>query len=240
MMQYFEILIDILKQAEAKNRDSVQAVADMLYDCIREDGVVYMFGCGHSSLIASDCFYRAGGLANVQPIFIPELMLHISASNSSKLEKDESNCLNALDGYVFTKSDVLFVISVSGINGVPVEIAKMGKERGLKVIGIGSSAYFDEKSRHSSGKNLAEYCDLFLDNCVPKGDAVISLSNDMTAVPVSTSVSAALIQGCIAAALKKCSNNGVDTPVFGSGNLIKNVEKNQNLVQRYKDRIRCL
>ena len=240
MMHYFEVLIDILKQAEAKNRNNVPLVADMLYDCIREDGVIYMFGCGHSSLIASDCFYRAGGLANVQPIFIPELMLHVSASNSSKLEKHEENAFNALDGYMFTNADVLFVISVSGINGVPVEVAKKGKELGVKVIGIGSSAYFDEKSRHSSGKNLADYCDIFLDNCVPKGDAVISLSNDTSAVPVSTAVSAALIQACIAEGLKKCSDNGVDTPVFGSGNLAKNLEKNQILVQRYKDRIRFL
>ena len=232
--------MEILKQSEAKNRDEIQSVADMLYDCIRKDGIAYMFGCGHSSLIASDCFYRAGGLANVQPIFIPELMLHISASNSSKLEKNEANCKGALDGYVFTDADVLFVISVSGINGVPVEMAKLGKEKGLKVVGIGSSSYFNESSRHSSGKNLAEYCDAFLDNCVPKGDAVVPLSNGMTAVPVSTAVSSALIQCCIAEALKKCSDEGVETPIFGSGNLTKNVEGNQNLVSKYKERIRCL
>lgn len=240
MMQYFDCLINILKQAEAKNRAEVQSVADMLYDCIRADGIIYMFGCGHSSLIASDCFYRAGGLANVQPIFIPELMLHVSASNSSKLEKNEANCIGALDGYHFTDADVLFVISVSGINGVPVEVAKMGKEKGLKVVGIGSSAYCDEGSRHSSGQKLAEVCDVFLDNCVPKGDAVISLSNGMDAVPVSTAVSSALIQCCIAESLEKCSKEGVETPVFGSGNLTKNLERNQNLVRKYKDRIRCL
>ena len=232
--------MDILKQAEAKNSKNIKVVSDMLYDCIREDGIAYMFGCGHSSLIASDCFYRAGGLANVQPIFVPELMLHISASNSSKLEKQEINAANVLDGYNFIPADVLFVFSVSGINGVPVEIAKMGKERGLKVIGIGSSAYFDEQSRHSSGKNLADYCDVFLDNCVPKGDAVIPLPNDTNAVPVSTAISAALIQACIAEAIKKCVDNGIDAPVFGSGNLTKNLENNNNLVQRYKERIKRL
>jgi uncharacterized phosphosugar-binding protein len=240
MMQYFECLMEVLKQAETKNRTELQLVADMLHDCIQEDGIIYMFGCGHSSLIASDCFYRAGGLANVQPIFIPELMLHISASNSSKLEKNEANCIGVLDGYCFTSADVLFVISVSGINGVPVEVAKMGKEKGLKVVGIGSSAYFDEGSRHSSGQKLAEVCDVFLDNCVPKGDAVISLSNGMDAVPVSTAVSSALIQCCIAESLEKCSKEGVETPVFGCGNLTKNLERNQNLVRKYKDRIRCL
>ena len=149
------ILIDLLKKADEVNEENVKKVSDIIYQCIKGDGVIYMFGCGHSSLIASDCFYRAGGLANIQPIFIPELMLHVSASNSNLLEKDQLSCKYALEGYNFAKNDVLFVFSVSGINGAPIEVARQGKELGLKVVGIGSSTYFDEKSRHSSGVTVS-------------------------------------------------------------------------------------
>ena len=240
MTQYFEILIELLKKTDDVNKENVQKVSNIICDCIKGDGVIYMFGCGHSSLIASDCFYRAGGLANVQPIFIPELMLHVSASNSNLLEKDQLSCKYALDGYKFTKNDILFVFSVSGINGAPIEVAKQGKELGLKVIGVGSSTYFDEKSRHSSGKTLFDYCDVFLDNCVPKGDAVIKLNENLNAVSVSTAISSAIIQSCIAEGIKSCYNDDVDIPVFGSGNLAENLENNQKLVNKYKRRIRCL
>lgn len=240
MTQYFEILIDLLKKADEVNEENVKKVSDIIYQCIKGDGVIYMFGCGHSSLIASDCFYRAGGLANIQPIFIPELMLHVSASNSTLLEKDQLSCKYALEGYNFAKNDVLFVFSVSGINGAPIEVAKQGKELGLKVIGVGSSTYFDEKSRHSSGKTLFDYCDVFLDNCVPKGDAVIKLKENLNAVSVSTAISSAIIQSCIAEGIKSCYDDDVDIPVFGSGNLVENLENNQKLVNKYKRRIRCL
>ena len=240
MTQYFEILIDLLKKADEVNKENIKKVSNIIYECIKGDGIIYMFGCGHSSLIASDCFYRAGGLANIQPIFIPELMLHVSASNSNLLEKDQLSCKYALEGYNFAKNDVLFVFSVSGINGAPIEVARQGKELGLKVVGIGSSTYFDEKSRHSSGKNLSDYCDVFLDNCVPKGDAIIKLDGDINAVSVSTSISSAIIQSCIAEGIKSCYNDDVDIPVFGSGNLAENLENNQKLVSKYKRRIRCL
>lgn len=240
MTKYFEILIDLLKKADAANKENIEKVSDIIYDCIKGDGIIYMFGCGHSSLIASDCFYRAGGLANIQPIFIPELMLHVSASNSNLLEKDQLSCKYALAGYTFTKNDVLVVFSVSGINGAPIEVARQGKELGLTVVGIGSSTYFDEKSRHSSGKKLSDYCDVFLDNCVPKGDAVIKLDDDINAIPISTPISSALMQSCIAEGVKKCCEKGVVIPIFGSGNLEENMENNQRLVSKYKDRIRCL
>ena len=61
----------------------------MVAKTIENDGLIYIFGCGHSHLIALDCFYRAGGLANVYPILDGKLMLHESASYSSVLEKDE-------------------------------------------------------------------------------------------------------------------------------------------------------
>nr|MBO4518029.1 SIS domain-containing protein [Clostridia bacterium] len=240
MTEFFDVAVRLLKEADEFNERNIDAVSDLFADCIKNDGIIYMFGCGHSGLIAQDCFYRAGGLANVQPIFVPELMLHLSASNSSKLEKDEKNAENILKDYQFHKHDVLCVFSVSGINGVPIEIAKQGREKGIKVIGLGSSAYFEEISRHSSGKKLADYCDIFLDSRIPKGDAVINLADGGKAVPVSTVISSCLIQTCIAETLKKLEKANVRFEVFGSGNLNANINKNADLVNKYIKRIKSL
>ncbi len=240
MTKFVETAIKLLKDADEFNKDNINAVSDLFADCIKNDGIIYMFGCGHSGIIAEDCFYRAGGLANIQPIFVPELTLSVSASNSSRLEKDEKNAEKILGGYKFGKNDLLCVFSVSGINGVPVEIARQGKEKGLKVIGLGSSEYFGEKSRHSSGKRLADFCDVFLDNRVPKGDAVMALKDGGKAVPISTVVSSCLIQTCIAETLTKLEKQNVSFDVFGSGNLSANIGKNAELVEKYSKRIKFI
>ena len=240
MSEYARILTSLIEKADTVNAEKVKTVSALIADCVKNDGVIYMFGCGHSGLIAQDCFYRAGGLANIQPVFVPELMLHISASESSKKEKREENAAGVLDGFDFTKNDLLFVISVSGINGVPVEVARQGKEKGLKVIGMGSSSYAEEKSRHSSGKRLEEFCDVFLDNCVPKGDAVFSLKDGGKAVPVSTAVSSFLMQACIYGAFLKCEKDNIKAEFFGSGNLAENVGKNAGIVDKFRKRIKYL
>ena len=240
MTKYAKTLSNLIKQSDRVNKYAVNEAAKLIAECIKNDGIIYMFGCGHSLLIAQDCFYRAGGLSNVQPIFVPKLMLHISASNSSKLEKDEANAPKIFDEYNVTDKDILFVFSTSGINGVPIEVAKSFKDKGLKVISMGSSSYFNEKSRHSSGKILKDFCDIFIDNCVPKGDAVLELDNDSKAVPVSTSISTFLMQSCIYQAILLCKKNNINVDYFESGNLSKNKEKNNELVSKYKERIKHL
>lgn len=239
MTKYANIVTKLIKKADKVNKKSIEAASELVSKCIKNDGLIYMFGCGHSGLIAQDCFYRAGGLANVQPIFVPELMLHLSASESSALEKDEKNASRIFDEYNLTNNDILFVFSVSGINGVPVEVAKEGKDRGLKVISMSSSMYNDEKSRHSSSKRLSDYCDVFIDCCVPKGDSVLEMDGSK-AIPVSTSVCSFLVQNIIYNALLMCKEKGINVDYFGSGNLIENKKKNNELVEKYKERIKHL
>ena len=240
MTKYANILISLIKKADKVNKKEIDKISSLIVDTIKNDGIIYMFGCGHSLISAEDCFYRAGGLANTQPIFVPELMLNISASNSSKLEKNEKNAYTVFDGYNISKNDLLFVFSVSGINGVPVEVAKMGKEKGLKVIGMGSSSYENEKSRHSSNKHLKDYCDYFIDNLVPKGDSVLEMNDGRKAIPVSTAICSFLIQNCFYNAFIKCEKENIDVPFFSSGNLLENKKKNEEIANKFKQRIKHL
>ena len=104
MTEFVKTAIKLLEDADKFNKDNIDAVSDLFADCVKKGGIIYMFGCGHSGLIAEDCFYRAGGLANVQPIFVPELMLSVSASKSSRLEKDEKNAEKIIPN---TQSDTI-------------------------------------------------------------------------------------------------------------------------------------
>ncbi len=237
--EYASGLLAICGKLTDKNQTSLNSVAERLADTICSDGIIYVFGCGHSHLIALDCFYRAGGLACVQPILKPELMLHVSASNSSKLEKDEGSVKGILDSYDTSGKDSLIVVSTSGVNGSPVEVALEGKRRGMYVVGMGSSAYFGEKSRHSSGKILRDACDEFLDNLAPKGDASVDLGR-VKVGGVSTVLSSFLIQDVLVRAEKECIARGTTPPVFGSGNVAGNADGNARLVEEYKNRIKGL
>ena len=105
---------------------------------------------------------------------------------------------------------------------------------------MGSSLYKNEKSRHSSLKHLKDYCDIFLDNCVPKGDAVLDVDGTTKAVPVSTVISSFIIQSCIYKAFIKCKDENIKIDYFGSGNLSQNKERNNKLVDKYKQRIKFL
>lgn len=240
-MTYLEVIKNKLDEVESSQKTNMTLAANLAANAIKNDGLIYIFGCGHSHLIAADCFYRAGGLANVYPVFDEKLMLHESASYSSVLEKDEKSVEGVLDRYNITKNDVLFVISTSGKNGSPVQMAMDGKNRGVKVVGIGSSAYFSDAPKHSSGKKLVDVCDVFIDNCVPHGDAVCdALPNGVKSGPISTPICSYIMQNVLVEAEKIAVADGVTPAVFMSGNVDGGAEYNKSLIQKFKKRVDCL
>ena len=240
-MEYIDIIkqnFDLVNKTQAEN---MKIASNFVAKTIENDGLIYIFGCGHSHLIALDCFYRAGGLANVYPILDGKLMLHESASYSSVLEKDETSVNGLLNKYNITDKDVLIVISVSGKNGSPVQMAIDGQNKGVKVIGIGSSSYFGDKPKHSSGKLLKDVCDVFIDNCVPHGDAVCDVGlNGVLSAPISTPITSFIMQNVIVMAERTAVKNGAKPAIFMSGNIEGGAEYNVALIEKYKKRINCL
>lgn len=239
-MSYFDTVIEKLNLINDDQTESMNNAAQIVSETIQRGGLIYIFGCGHSHLLAEDCFYRAGGLANVYPIFDEKLMLHESASYSSVLEKSEDSVRGIIEKYDVKKEDMLFVLSTSGINGSPVQMAINGKKLGIKVVGIGSSEYFTENSRHSSGKMLKDVVDVFIDNKVPHGDAVENIGGEVKAGPISTILSAFIMQNVILIAEKDAVKKGVQPDVFLSGNIKGGAEYNKSLIEKYKDKVDCL
>lgn len=239
-MEYIDIILDKLKKLQKSQTSVMNKVGGLVGNVIKNQGIIYIFGCGHSHLIALDCFYRAGGLVNVQPILDEKLMLHQSASYSSVLEKKEESVSGLLDEYNITTNDILFVISTSSKNGAPVQMAIDGKSKGLTVVGLGSMEYYADKSKHSSGKKLFDVCDYFIDNCVPHGDAVCELSNKIKSAPVSTVLTSFIMQNVLLIAEKQAIKDGVTPDVFLSGNVDGGAEYNEKLIAKYKSRIKSL
>ena len=86
MREYLEGITAILRRIEDEEANAMARAAELVADVICRDGLVHVFGCGHSHLAALDTFYRAGGLACVSPVLDADLMLHDGAAKSSRME----------------------------------------------------------------------------------------------------------------------------------------------------------
>ena len=236
--QYASLLTNIINNIALVQKESIHKAATAVKDVLAADGLIYVFGCGHSHMLAEETFYRAGGLACVYPLFCGPLMLHESAQESSHLEKEAGFYRRVLDGLSLTERDMLFVVSTSGVNAVPVELADAVHSRGIPVIGISSSAYASQEARNPLGKHLSEVCSLCLDNVAPHGDACLQpegLPIKMT--PVSTITSAFILNSILAEGTQLALHDGVEVPVYMSGNIPGGAEYNRSLIERFQKRI---
>lgn len=236
MGEYFKNAIELLRTIERDEQESMQKAAELMYNSISSGGIVQLFGSGHSQLLAQESYYRAGGLVPAKPISIEPLMLHKGALTSSNNEKDISKMEEYWSEIDLQKEDTLIVISTSGRNAVPVDIALRAKERGITVITLQSLNYSDQASRHSSGKRLEDVADVVLNTRTPVGDGVIT-SQNLQYGPVSTIAGAAMLNEAIAQVVHMLQQSGGEVPVFGSSNVERTEDKNAYYINQYKNRI---
>lgn len=236
--KYCEQIIHILNKIKDTQADKIRSASRMVADTIKADGIIYIFGCGHSHLIGLDCFYRAGGLASVSAMLDTDLMLHNGAAKSSVMEKMSGIAESILERYCITEKDMLIVISTSGKNAVPVEMAQVATKRGIKNISVVSSAYFGDKK---DTPLLYECSDMYIDNCVPHGDAVMEIENSETKMgSVSTAASSFILQSMLLEGAELAAKEGVKVPIYMSGNVEGGAEYNKALIQEYLPRIKHL
>ncbi len=236
---YLRKITELLEYIEKNQMENIVSAAEIAADTIKKDGLIYVFGCGHSHLVALDSFYRAGGLVNVSAMLDTDLMLHNGSAKSSAMEKMEDLAPHIFSRYSLKKNDCIFIISSSGINGVPVEMALCAKEKGIKSIAITSLNYKDEKSRHSSNLHLCEAADMFIDSNVVRGDAVIEINDNMMG-SVSTYVGTFILQSVLMEATNICVQHGIKVPVYKSSNILGGGEYNKKFIEEYIGRIKHL
>lgn len=238
MNTYSKEVIKLIERVVHCEANKLTAASEIIKSTVENDGLIYVFGCGHSHIFGEELFYRAGGLANVRPILYEPLMLHKGAMQSSVNEKKNDYINHFINEYSMSSNDTLIVISTSGINPVPIDVARAGEEMGAKVITISSHIYtVKEQSRHKDGLYLRDMGLVNIDNYVPTGDAVCK-TNELLHTPVSTVVGITILQTMISEAIDNCVMEEV--PVFKSGNVSGSKEHNENLVRNFGDRVPML
>lgn len=233
MSEYLTKIIENLERIESEESEKLQQVAQMVADTIVNDGLIFVFGCGHSHLPGLDTFYRAGGLANVSAMLDTDLMLHNGAAKSSRMEKMSGISSEIFRRYVPTKKDMIFIFSASGKNQVPVEMADAARAAGVRSVGVSSSAYFGR------GGRLHEHVDLAIDCKVPYGDACINVG-DAKMGGLSTSAACFILNTCLINGAKSALERGVKPPIYLSGNVDGGREHNVVLENLYLGRVKHL
>lgn len=239
---YFQKLKNLLEIVEKEEKEKIKKAAQKVSECIQNDGIIHLFGCGHSHMIGEELFYRAGGLAPISPILIEDLMLHKGAVRSSQLEKQHHFAEQFMIHHRIHPEDVVIVVSTSGRNPVPIDVAEIAKKQGAFVIAITSPGYAkSQSSRHENGQYLYRSVDLSIDNHIEVGDAL--MTQEPLAVAFgsgSTIMSMAIANGIMVEAVKIMIKNGFTPPIFKSGNIDGAEEHNRELINKYKNRIPML
>lgn len=190
-----------------------------------------------------ELFWRAGGLAMFNAILDAGTNLIHGAKRSNIVERTPGYAKSVLDAYRVAEGEVIIIINAYGINSMTIDTALEAKKRGLKTIGVSSTSFaqavpLGHPARHPSGKNLYELVDVFINNHLPYGDAVVEFEGyPQKVAPTSTIANCFTLNLLVATTVEKLLAEGIQPPVWVSANLPGGDEANKALDEKYRPRI---
>lgn len=238
--RFFEHMSKYLDKVADTQAENIEKAAAFAAKSCLHGGKFYVFGTGHSHLVAEELYVRAGGLALVKGMLEPDLMVHEMPTKSTALERLHGYGAALVRLHKIQSGDTIMVISNSGRNALPVEVCIEAKKLGAHVIALTSMTHSSQvASRHESGLKMYEIADVTIDNCGEMGDASFYVENFDTPVgPTSDFCGIAIAQAIIANVVDIMVKAGVKPPVFKSSNLDGCDEYNALLFDKYYPYVR--
>lgn len=232
---FFETANELQASVFAANAETLKKAGKLIGDSIAADGVLHTFGSGHSQILAAEIERRAGGLVPVSSINDPAdgWPEQIPGYGARLFQRYAYQ-------YAVEAGDVVLVISNSGRNASPIEVATEAQASGLKVIALTSLEMSKATtSRHPSGKKLYELADLVLDNGGVPGDAAIDAPGFAYKVGPTSTMSGALLLNLLSMEIiEYLIGIGYPPPTYVSQNADGGAEHNEALAKKYRHRIR--
>lgn len=247
MDMYYKEVIAIIDDIHQNEKERILQCARVIADQVEKDRLVYIWGPGgHSNLAAMEIFFRAGGLMHVSAILNQETMLNDGAMKSMQVERLPGYGKIVVNDYGIGEGDLLIVANAYGINSATIDAALTAKENGATVIGICSHEHSantpaDHVARHPSKKNLQDIVDYTVDCKIKVGDAVLTIPGFEQKIGALSTFANAYVLNCIVVeAINMMVNDGINPPVWRSGNCAGGDEWNNQFLARFRDRVRCL
>ncbi len=195
-----------LLDAVAAQDQEIQQAAGWFAETILAGRMVHVFGSGHSRIMVEEMWPRYGSFPGFNPIVELSLSFHnlVVGANGQRqamfLENVSGLAARILRNFDLSGRDSALVISSSGCNIVPIEIAEGFQQRGVKVAAIISRRHSDATaSRRADGRKLQDFADLVLDTGAPVGDAMVGIDGLDTPVAPGSTVGGCLLVNAIKA-----------------------------------------
>ncbi len=231
-----------LHQAVAAQETAIQTAADWFSQTILAGRMVQVFGSGHSRIMVEEMWPRYGSFPGWNPLVELSLSFHnlVVGANGQRqamfLENVSGLAERILRNFDLNSQDTALIISSSGCNVVPIEMASEFQKRGLKVVSIISKTHSEASiSRHPDGKKLQDFSDLILDTGAPVGDAMVKIDGLETPVAPGSTVGGCLLVNAIKAEVAQRLTLAGQPPKVLSGAAIVGAERAVELFESAYD-----
>lgn len=244
--KYLDAEKSYLEEIRTTQGEAIMQAAQVVAESTMNDGLIRVFGVGHSHLVADDVFYRSATLGNVQAILEETATGNSEIFKSGFVEKLEGYAPLVVDYHKISRPDCAIVISNSGNNAMAIDFAAACRERNVPVIVLTNVAYSKTlKPRHSSGHHLMDEGDIVVSNCSAIGDAAVELEGlPMRVGSTSTIPFIFLINAILTQAVEIMLSKGFVPDVYYNGALrVNNPEignHNFGIIDKYYYRMKNL
>jgi uncharacterized phosphosugar-binding protein len=249
--QYLDATLSVIAGIAESQRETILRAARVCANSIQKDRLVHLFGAGHSRIPVEEMFPRYGSYPGFHPIVELSMTYHhnVVGSNGQRqamyIENAPGLAERILRNFLLSADDTMVVFSVGGTNVVPIEMSLEAKKTGMTTIAVTSLASnATGRTSQNGGRNLAEVCDIAIDNGVPAGDAVVWIEGlEVPVSPVST-IGACFVANALKAEIAKLLTDAGKPPLVLTSPVHVGAERSRDIFERtyddYRRRVRVL
>ena len=239
--KYLDKCGEIIEKIRAQ-QEQIATAANWFAQTILQGRMVHVFGSGHSRIMVEEMWPRYGSFPGFNPIVELSLTYHnnVVGANGQRqamfLENVSGLAERILRNFALDKTDTALIVSSSGCNIVPVEMAELFQQRQIKTVVLVSKAHLEKtKSKRSDGKKLTDFADLILDSGAPVGDSMITIDGLDTPVSPGSTVGGAIIVNSIKAELARILQEAGQPPTVVTAPAIVGDDRARQLFEKAYD-----
>lgn len=246
-LRLLNVFNSLANKFEKEQQKPLLEAASKMADAIKEDRLIYVYGGGgHTTLVMHELFWRAGGIANICPMI--DFAIHPVTPAYMYLNHERMHGIGntTVDYYGVKNDDIVLIFHSYGFNPPTIDCAMESKRRGATVVGISSKDWDNNipkefPIRHNSGNHLSDVVDIYIENYVPYGDAVIEVDGlEQPITGISSTIDFYIAHRLEMECVKDCVRRGITPPVWSSANRPGGDEKNKILREKYNSRVKFL
>jgi uncharacterized phosphosugar-binding protein len=240
--------MDLLNRVAATQAEALETASQWAAEAIAADGLVHLFGTGHSRIPVEEMFPRYGSYPGFNPIVELSMTFHseVVGANGQRqamfIERMPGLAEVILSNFTFGPSDVMIVFSASGLSAVPVEMARGARRRGVRVIAVTSvEMSMSGEPDPRVGARLLDEADLVIDLCTPPADALISIDGLESPVgPGSTITAVAIVNSLKVRIAELLVERGAMPPVITRASVVGPERSRALFDEAYREHARRL